>query len=86
MLFKHRWPGLPDFSWYSIPNREKYIPGYHKIYQMAKKFTSWMQTIPNEHKIYQHPLLQDPPKLIENGIFLFENTPSSGNPATVSFL
>jgi hypothetical protein len=45
-----------------------------------------MQTIPNEHKIYQHPLLQDPPKLIENGIFLFENTPSSGNPATVSFL
>jgi hypothetical protein len=36
-------PGLPDFSWYNIPKREKYtklpqnVPNVHEIYQMALK-------------------------------------------------
>jgi hypothetical protein len=28
-------PGLPDFSWYNIPKREKYT------YQMTTKYTNW---------------------------------------------
>jgi hypothetical protein len=38
--------GLPDFSWYNIPKREKYtkwlqnIPNGYKIYQMAIKYTN----------------------------------------------
>jgi hypothetical protein len=32
-------PGLPDFSWYNIPEREKDLPDHHKLYQMAKKYT-----------------------------------------------
>jgi hypothetical protein len=40
-------PGLPDFSWYNIPKREKYtkgpknIPNGHKIYQTAIKHNKW---------------------------------------------
>jgi hypothetical protein len=30
--------GLPHFSWYKIPKREKNIPNYHKLYQMSIKF------------------------------------------------
>jgi hypothetical protein len=36
-------PGLPDFSWYNVPQREKMyqitenIPNGHKTYQMAVK-------------------------------------------------
>jgi hypothetical protein len=33
--------GLPDFSWYNIPKRGKYIPTYHKVYQIATKYTKW---------------------------------------------
>jgi hypothetical protein len=38
------WPGLPDFSWYIIPKREKYtkspksIPNGLRIYQKAVKY------------------------------------------------
>jgi hypothetical protein len=35
------WPGLPDFSWYKIPETVKNIPNNDKIY------------VPNGHKIYQ---------------------------------
>jgi hypothetical protein len=34
----------------------------------------------NDHKIYQHIPLQDPPKFTQNGILGFENAPP-GNPA-----
>jgi hypothetical protein len=62
-LIPDRWcPGLPDFSWYKIPKREKY--------------TKLPRTIPNVHKIYitkdhkmdqytQHLPLQDPPKFTQ---------------------
>jgi hypothetical protein len=30
--------GLPDFSLYKIPKREKYIPNYHELYQMCIKY------------------------------------------------
>jgi hypothetical protein len=45
--------GLPDFSWCIIPKRGKYIPKYHKLYQMATKYTKLPQNIPNCNKIYQ---------------------------------
>jgi hypothetical protein len=52
--------GLPDFSWYNIPKREKYtkwsqnIPKGHKIYQKATKYTKWPQNMYTKgHKIYQ---------------------------------
>jgi hypothetical protein len=38
--------GLPDFSWHKIPKRGKYIPNYHKIYQI-------LSSIPNSCKIDQ---------------------------------
>jgi hypothetical protein len=31
--------GLPDFPSYNIPKREKYLPNYHKLYQMVTKHT-----------------------------------------------
>jgi hypothetical protein len=37
--------GLPDFSWYNIPKREKYtklsqnVPSDHKMYQVTTKCT-----------------------------------------------
>jgi hypothetical protein len=45
--------GLPDFSWYKIPEREKM---YHKLYEIATKFTKVPEKRPNGHKIYQHIL------------------------------
>jgi hypothetical protein len=39
--------GLPDFSRYNLPKREKYakspqyVPNVHRIYQMSLKFTIW---------------------------------------------
>jgi hypothetical protein len=38
--------GLPDFSRYNIPKREK-------IYQMTTKYTNWPLNISNGHKINQ---------------------------------
>jgi hypothetical protein len=55
--------GLPDFSWYKIPKREKYIkwlqnvPNGRKIDQMAIKYTN----------IFHCKTLQNLPKL---GLFL----------------
>jgi hypothetical protein len=37
-------PGLPDFSWYNIPKREKYA-------KMTTKYTNWPLNIPNGSKI-----------------------------------
>jgi hypothetical protein len=56
-------PGLPDFSWYNKPKREK-------IYLVTMKYTKWPQNIPNGTKIDQMVMvikytklqLQDPPK------------------------
>jgi hypothetical protein len=31
--------GLPDFSWFNKPKRGKDIQNYHKIYQVATKYT-----------------------------------------------
>jgi hypothetical protein len=39
---------------------------YNKI---TIKYTQWPQNIPNGHKIYQHLLLQDPPKFTQIGNF-----------------
>jgi hypothetical protein len=36
---------------------------------MATKYTKWQQNIPNNHKIYKHLPLQDPPKFTQIGIF-----------------
>jgi hypothetical protein len=63
---------LPDFSWYKLPKREK-------IYQMTINHTKWKQNIPNDHKMYEHLPLQDPPKFSQIGIFGLQNMPS-GNP------
>jgi hypothetical protein len=38
--------GLPDFSWYKIPERGK-------IYQMTTKYTKWPLNISNGRKIDQ---------------------------------
>jgi hypothetical protein len=50
---------------------------------MTKKCTKWPQNIPqgrknrpDDHTIYQHLPLQDPPKFTKIGIFGFENIPS----------
>jgi hypothetical protein len=69
-------PGLPDFSRYNLPKREKY--------------TKWPQNVTDGHKIYhlaaewpykyQHLALQVLSKWTLIGNFKFENTPS-GNTA-----
>jgi hypothetical protein len=52
---------------------------------MALKYTKLPQNISNEHKIYQHFPLQDPPKYTQNAIFGIKSKPS-GKPAAVVFL
>jgi hypothetical protein len=64
--------GLPDFSLYNKPKREK-------MNQMSTKCPKRSKNRPNGHKIDQHLPLQDPPKNTKTGIFVFENMPS-GNP------
>jgi hypothetical protein len=54
--------GLPDFSCYNIPKREK-------IYQIPTKFTKWLLNRPNGRKLYQHHPLQDTPKIYPSWIF-----------------
>jgi hypothetical protein len=74
--------GLPDFSGFNIPKRDKCtkrpqnIPKWHKIYQKAIKYTKSAikytkrpENWPNDHKIYQHLPLQDPPRFTQIGIF-----------------
>jgi hypothetical protein len=39
--------GLPDFSWYNLPKREKI---FQKVYT---KYTKWPQNLANGHTIYQ---------------------------------
>jgi hypothetical protein len=53
---------LPDFSWYAIPEREKYAQNYHKIYQ-------------NEHQIYRngHKIYPKLPKIYQNGNKIYQN-------------
>jgi hypothetical protein len=48
--------GLPDFSSYNLPKREKlHKPNGHKMYQMAVKYTKWQQNVPNGRKITKWP-------------------------------
>jgi hypothetical protein len=54
--------GLPDFSWYKIPKREKYT-------KLPRNITKDRKNGPLFHKIYQHPPLKDPPKFTQIGIF-----------------
>jgi hypothetical protein len=60
-------PGLPDFSWYNIPNR-------WKIYHMATKLPNGSKIVPKVSNIFQGP-----PKFTQIVFFWFENIPS-GNP------
>jgi hypothetical protein len=39
--------GLPDFSWYNRPKREKYVPNEHRKYQMAIQYTNVTQELVN---------------------------------------
>jgi hypothetical protein len=41
--------GLPDFSWYNVPKREKYtkklpqnIPNGYELYQMVMNYSKWL--------------------------------------------
>jgi hypothetical protein len=61
----HTKAGLPDFSWYGIPKREKYT-------KITTKYTKWQSNIPNGHKTYQHLFLQDTPKNCPYWDFWFE--------------
>jgi hypothetical protein len=72
-------PGLPDFSSYKIPKREK-------IYQISTNYTNCPWNLTKDRKmdqvsinLYQHLPLQDPPKFTQIWDFWFENKPS-GNP------
>jgi hypothetical protein len=72
----HTKAGLPDFSWYGIPKREKYT-------KITTKYTKWQSNIPNGHKTYQHLFLQDTPKNCPYWDFWFEKK-QSGNPALMA--
>jgi hypothetical protein len=47
----------------------KNIPNYHKLYQMSMKYNKRPQNGPSVHEIYQHLILQDPPKFPQIWIF-----------------
>jgi hypothetical protein len=76
--------GLPDFSRYDIPKREK-------IFQLTIKYSQWPQNIPNGSEIEQVDIKGTNIihcKTLEfypNWIFLFENMPS-GNPVSTFVL
>jgi hypothetical protein len=47
----------------------KNVPNYHKMYQMATKWTKLPQKRQNGYKIYQHCPLHYPRKFTQIGIF-----------------
>jgi hypothetical protein len=62
-LGKYKWrAGWPDFSWNSLPKREK-------MDQINIKYTKWTQKIPNAHKTCQHVSFQDSQKFTHIGSF-----------------
>jgi hypothetical protein len=77
--------GLPDFSWYKIPKREKFTN------QMSIKYNNKTYNGSSFHKICQHVQLQDPPKCTQIWSFGLKTKPSgypiilhlenSGNPS-----
>jgi hypothetical protein len=76
--------GLPDFSWYNIPNRVKCTKtgentpsGYYLNVPNGRNIE------PKEYKMCQRLQLQDPPKFTQNGIFGLKIKPS-GNPASMT--
>jgi hypothetical protein len=60
--------GLPDFSRYKIPKREKYTKLQRTI-PNVKKYNKRPYNGPSVHKIYQHHQLRDPPKFTQIWIF-----------------
>jgi hypothetical protein len=47
----------------------KNVPNNYKMYQIAIKYTKWLQNLPNGRKIYQNHPSQDPPKFTQIWIF-----------------
>jgi hypothetical protein len=78
--------GLPDFSWFNIPKREKIYQITAKNTQMGTKYTKWPQNIPNGGTV--DPMAKNiptssiarPSNIHPNWDFWSENMPS-GNPA-----
>jgi hypothetical protein len=60
--------GLPDFSWYNLPKREKYTKR-EKIYQITAKHTKWPLNISDGHEICQYFEYKGPSKCTQVGIF-----------------
>jgi hypothetical protein len=58
-------PGLPDFSKYNIPRREK-------MYQTTSKYFFKATYLPEYHKTYQQCPFQGPPKYTLIWIFVAE--------------
>jgi hypothetical protein len=58
--------GVPDFSWYNIPND-------HKIYQMTIKFTKFPQTIQNCGKIDKTAITYMPTSSITRPYKIYPN-------------
>jgi hypothetical protein len=85
---------LPDSFWYNIPKRKKSkwpqnVTNFHKICQMAVKYTKWPYNIPNGRKMYQmavkynmHFHYNGPPKYTKLDIFGEKIYVPSGNPDT----
>jgi hypothetical protein len=63
LVNKQLQPGLPDFSSYDIPRKN--IPNNHEI----PTYTKCSQYMANDHELYQHLLLRDPPKFTQIWIF-----------------
>jgi hypothetical protein len=60
---------LPDFSWYKIPEREKYT-------KMTTKYTKQQENRRHVHEIYHHLSFKDASKFTQTAIFWFESIPS----------
>jgi hypothetical protein len=61
--------GLPDFSWYMVPQPEKNVPNKHKMYHMVIKYPKCPINISNGHTIFKHFPIKGLPKFTQIGIF-----------------
>jgi hypothetical protein len=70
-------PGLPDFSWFNVPKREKILKIHkiHKIYQNTKYHMTR-----TDKKMYNSKYFQ----IYQNWDFWYANIPPSGNPDMTS--
>jgi hypothetical protein len=62
-------PNASGHTMLNTPVLVQNIPNYHKISQLATKYTKWTENLPNGRKIYRHLPLQDPPNFAQIGIF-----------------